>query len=132
MNGTSITSASGVTRAGFLAGLTLLATGFFRPARAQMPGMQGNSPILNLKQAPMARRVVAVQHCKYGALYTLTFVTGGKKAYAEINLRLKLDSTDNGPPAKQAVLLPAGMVGDRASLVFASLEDLTDLVKEQC
>ncbi len=94
--------------------------------------MQPAQPIPDLKQAPAAVRVVGVTHCGSGAIFHLKMQDGQTRPYAEINLRIKLDSTGNGPPAGMAILLPAGMTGDRASLVFHSLADVTALVREAC
>ncbi len=97
--------------------------------RAQMQAAQ---PIPDLKRAPAATRVVAVTHCDREAIYRLTMQDGQIRPFAEINLRIKVDSTDNGPPPGIAVLLPAGMTGDRATLVFRKLADVSRIVKDAC
>jgi cytochrome c len=39
---------------------------------------------------------------------------------------------ETGPPPGVAVLLGAGMRGDRGSVIFASLADLAAIVREKC
>src|SRR3546814_10232013 len=49
-----------------------------------------------------------------------------------MNVRLKLDTRDTGPEPGAPVIIGAGMMGDRVSIVFASLRDLNSLVEEAC
>jgi cytochrome c len=83
-----------------------------------------------LDAAPPAARVTGIRHCGDG--YVVATADGRESVYWEKNVRLKIDSVDTGPPPGIAVILSAGMQGDRSTVVFASLADLTALVSEGC
>ncbi|MDP7344655.1 MAG: cytochrome c family protein, partial [Alphaproteobacteria bacterium] len=57
---------------------------------------------------------------------------GRETPYWEKNIPLKIDSVASGPPSGIGVLLGAGMRGDRFSVIFSSLFDLTSLIQEKC
>lgn len=75
-------------------------------------------------------RVTAIRHC--GDSYFITAGDGRETPYWEKNIRLKIDSVETGPPAGTAVIIGAGMGGDRFSVIFSSLGDLDHLVTERC
>jgi cytochrome c len=80
--------------------------------------------------APPQMRVTAIRHC--GDSYFITTGDGRETPYWEKNIRLKIDSVETGPPAGVAVILGAGMGGDRFSVIFRNLADLDHLVTESC
>lgn len=84
----------------------------------------------DLKKAPPAGTVKAVRHC--GDTYFVTTADGMLHKIWEFNLRLKTDTSVTGPAPGKPVIVGAGMQGDRASIVFASLLEIGELVKEQC
>lgn len=84
----------------------------------------------DLKKAPPAGIVKTVRHC--GDTYFVTTADGILHKIWEFNLRLKTDTSVTGPAPGKPVIVGAGMQGDRASLVFASLSEIGELVKEQC
>jgi cytochrome c len=47
-----------------------------------------------------------------------------QQRYPEFNLRFKTDSSRNGPEAGKLARRYAGMRGDRAQVIFGSLDDL--------
>lgn len=75
-------------------------------------------------------RVTALRHC--GDSYFITTGDGRETPHWEKNIRLKIDSVETGPPSGVAVILGAGMGGDRFSVIFSSLADLDHLVTESC
>jgi cytochrome c len=83
-----------------------------------------------LREPPPAARIAAIRHC--GDSYFITTEDGRETPYWEKNIRLKIDSVETGPPPGVPVILQAGMGGDRFSLVFSSLADLTSIVEEKC
>lgn len=85
---------------------------------------------LDLKSAPPEGRVTAVRHC--GDTYTLTTADGRTEKIWEFNLRLKTDSSPLGPKPGEPVVIGAGMRGDRASLVFASPEEISAFIERAC
>lgn len=83
-----------------------------------------------VRDAPPRARVSAIRHC--GDSYFIKTEDGREKPYWEKNIRLKIDSMETGPSPGVAVLLGAGMRGDRGSVIFASLADLAAIVREKC
>lgn len=79
---------------------------------------------------PPEMRVTAIRHC--GDSYFVTTGDDRETPYWEKNIRLKIDSVETGPPAGTAVILGAGMGGDRFSVIFPSLTVLNNLVTEDC
>ena len=64
--------------------------------------------------------------------YTLKTGKGITHKIWEFNLRLKTDASDYGPAPGKPVLTGSGMMGDRASLVFASPGEISSFIKETC
>ena len=91
--------------------------------------LRGQAPE-SVRDATAQARVVAARHCSDG--YTIETEDGAQSVYWEKNIRLKIDSTETGPPPGVGVILGAGMHGDRYSLIFGSLADLKRLVSESC
>jgi cytochrome c len=75
-------------------------------------------------------QVKAMRHC--GGGYLVTTEDGIETPYWEKNVRLKIDSTETGPPEGVPVVLGAGMRGDRVSVIFGSLAELEDFIDEKC
>ncbi len=91
--------------------------------------LRGQAP-QPIGDAPDYARVTAVKHCGYG--YTIETADGASSVQWEKNIRLKIDSTETGPPPGAGVILGAGMQGDRYTVIFASVADLQRLVSETC
>jgi cytochrome c len=53
-------------------------------------------------------------------------------AFWERNLRIKTDSSENGPQKGAPALVGAGMMGDRADAVFAGPEEISEFIKSGC
>ena len=83
-----------------------------------------------IRDAPPAARVTAMRHC--GDSYFISTGDGRETPYWEKNIRLKIDSVETGPLPGVPVVLQAGMRGDRFSVVFSSLADLTSIIEEKC
>jgi cytochrome c len=83
-----------------------------------------------LKTAGPDERVTAIRHCKN--TFFVTTADGKERPFWELNLRLKVDSSATGPLGGKPVLLPAGMQGDRASLVFSTVAEIGNLIKQTC
>jgi cytochrome c len=73
--------------------------------------------------------ITAMRRCKDA--YLVSTADGVERAYWEHNVRLKIDTSERGP-GDQPVLLSSGMMGDRISIVFSSVDALTRSVAEQC
>ena len=50
----------------------------------------------------------------------------------ERNLRFKTDSSNEGPQKGAPAIVGAGMMGDRASLVFAAPAEISAWIDSQC
>ena len=83
-----------------------------------------------LGKAGPTELVTAARHC-HNSFFVITG-DGKQHAFWERNLRLKVDTSADGPKAGKPVLLSAGMQGDRASLVFSELPEIARLIEEKC
>jgi len=54
------------------------------------------------------------------------------RAFWERNLRLKTDSSKVGPQNGAPALVSAGMMGDRADVIFAAPEEISKMIAPQC
>lgn len=97
--------------------------------RAPAPGMAAR-PRMKLAALGREYRVRAIRYC--GDAYRVTTEAGDTFTIWEFNLRFKTDSSPDGPARGQPVLLRAGMMGDRAFLVFAAPEEISAAVRRQC
>lgn len=86
------------------------------------------SPDLSLVGAN--QRVRQIRHCRDA--YYVTTADGGRFPFWERNVRLKVDTSSRGPKKGEPVLLRSGMAGDRVSVVFSSLSEISRLVGESC
>jgi len=93
-----------------------------------MAGMRGGKA--DLRKAPPEAQVKALSHC--GDTYTVETADGKKNKVWEFNLRLKTDSSKFGPLPGNPVVVGAGMQGDRASIVFASPQEISGFIKTSC
>jgi cytochrome c len=99
-------------------------------APAQVQGMQMGGGVPNLKKLNPEQQVQKVTHC--GDTYKVTTANGKMRNFWERNLRLKTDSSSDGPAQGSPALLPAGMAGDRADVIFASPEEISGFIASQC
>lgn len=67
-----------------------------------------------------------------GDTYRVTTGDGKTRGFWERNLRLKTDSSEDGPQKGMPALVPAGMVGDRADVIFAAPEEISGFIKSEC
>lgn len=83
-----------------------------------------------LANAPEQARVTAIRHC--GDSYFISTADGVVTPFWEMNVRLKLDTRATGPRPGAPVVTGAGMLGDRVSVVFSSIEEIKRFVEEKC
>jgi len=86
--------------------------------------------IVDLKAVSPDHQVEGVNYCK--GTYRLKLKDGSTTDFKEFNLRFKTDSGPTGPNPGAPVLIPAGMAGDRAFLVFADLDEMKTALKKTC
>lgn len=95
-------------------------------SRDAVRGQKPNS----LKSAPPHAQVIQIRHCHDS--YFVTTADNTVTPYWEANVRLKLDTRETGPEPGQPAVVGSGMMGDRVSVVFARLEELTNFISEEC
>jgi cytochrome c len=84
----------------------------------------------DLKTEPAARQVRAIGFC--GDTYRVTTQDGAARGYWERNLRFETDRSARGPRPGAPVIMPAGMLGDRASVIFSRPEEIDSAIKHAC
>jgi cytochrome c len=95
-----------------------------------MGGMMGGRPDQNLRKLEPAIQVKAITYCH--DTYRVTTADGKTRAFWERNLRFKTDASKDGPQNGAPAILPAGMMGDRASVVFAAPDEISKLIEQRC
>jgi len=92
--------------------------------------MMGGRKVPNLKQLGSDARVQKITHCKDG--YRVTTADGKTRNFWERNLRFKTDASEDGPAKDTPAIVGAGMVGDRADVIFAQPEEIGRFIANQC
>jgi cytochrome c len=95
-----------------------------------MGGMMGRGPDTNLKKLEPGIQVKAITYCR--DTYRVTTADGKTRAFWERNLRFRTDSSKDGPEKGAPAIMPAGMMGDRASVIFAVPDEITKFVEPRC
>ena len=95
-----------------------------------MGGTMGGVRVPNLKRLDPEDRVQAVSFCK--DTYTITTADGRTRKFWERNLRLKTDSSGDGPQKNVPALVGAGMMGDRADVIFADPSEISAFIASRC
>jgi cytochrome c len=95
-----------------------------------MGGMMGGGKVPNLKKLYSAQQVQAITYCK--DTYTVTTANGMSRKFWERNLRLKTDASEDGPKKNAPALIDAGMMGDRADVIFADPSEISPFITQKC
>jgi cytochrome c len=95
-----------------------------------MMGQMGGGPAPNLRKLEPSNSVRSIRYC--GDTYKITTGDGETHDFWERNLRLKTDSSDEGPQPGAPAILDAGMMGDRASVIFATPEEISRFISREC
>ena len=95
-----------------------------------MGGMGSSGQAPNLKKLDPSDRVQAITYCK--DTYSVTTVNGETHKFWERNLRLKTDASDDGPEKNAPALVAAGMMGDRADVIFAEPSEISPFIAAKC
>jgi len=97
----------------------------------QMGGMMmGGGGVPNLKKLDPEDRVQSINHC--GDTYKVATADGKVRDFWERHLRFKTDISDEGPQKGAPALVGAGMMGDRADVIFASPDEISAFIAHQC
>ena len=95
-----------------------------------MGGMMGGGQVPNLKKLYSAQRVQGITYCK--DTYIVTTANGISRKFWERNLRLKTDASEDGPEKNAPALVNAGMMGDRADVIFADPSEISPFITPKC
>ena len=95
-----------------------------------MGGMMGSGSDPNLKHLAPERQVKAITHCH--DTYRVTTADGKTRAFWERNLRFMTDSGQDGPDKGAPAIMPAGMMGDRAAVIFADPQEIAGSIDSRC
>lgn len=95
-----------------------------------MMGMMGGGGVPNLKTLDPAERVQTITHCN--DTYAVTTANGQTRKFWERNLRLKTDASGEGPARNAPALISAGMMGDRADVIFADPSEISSFIASKC
>ena len=93
-------------------------------------GMNGGGQVPNLRKLDVENRVQSIRYCRDG--YKVTTADGKTRNYWERNLRFKTDASEEGPAKGAPAIVGAGMMGDRASVIFAGPEEISAFVHRGC
>jgi cytochrome c len=98
--------------------------------RGGQMGMMRSAAVPNLKKLDPDDRVQAISYCRDS--YRVTTADGKTHVFWERNLRLKTDSSGDGPEKGAPALVAAGMMGDRADVIFADPAEISALIVSKC
>ncbi len=96
----------------------------------QMGGMAMGGGVPNLKKLDPEDHVQSINHC--GDTYKVATADGKLRDFWERNLRFKTDVSDEGPQKGAPALVGAGMMGDRADVIFASPDEISGFIAHRC
>ena len=94
-----------------------------------MGGMMGGADP-NLRKLEPGVQVKAISYCR--DTYRVTTADGKTRAFWERNLRFRTDTSRDGPEKDSPALVPAGMMGDRASVIFSTPEEIMKFIERRC
>lgn len=95
-----------------------------------MGGMMRPPEPEDLKSVGPSHVVTAIRYCS--DTYRVTTADGETLPYWELNLRFKTDSTIKGPTKGKPAIMPAGMMGDRASVIFSDPTEISAVIEKKC
>jgi cytochrome c len=96
-----------------------------------MGGMMGGTAgVPDLKKIGPDETVSAISYCR--DTYHVATADGETHDFWERNLRFKTDSSEEGPNKGAPAIIGAGMMGDRASVVFAAPDEISGFIKHEC
>lgn len=93
-------------------------------------GMMGAPRLTDLKTVGPERQVTAIRYC--GDSYRVMTAAGELPPFWEVNLRFKTDSGETGPAKGRPAIIPAGMMGDRASVIFSDPAEISAFIRKRC
>jgi len=101
-----------------------------KDATAGMGMGAGGAPEQDLKALEPAHQVTAIRYCH--DTFHVSTGDGQIRDFWERNLRFQTDSSKRGPKPGAPVIVRAGMMGDRASVIFATPEEISGFIRHEC
>jgi cytochrome c len=95
-----------------------------------MGGMMGGGASQLLKNLLPGQLVTAIRYC--GDTYDVATADGEVLQFWEPNLRFKTDGSADGPEPGKPAIMPSGMLGDRASIIFAAPSEFGVFIQSRC
>jgi cytochrome c len=95
-----------------------------------MMGMISRGAVPNLKKLEPDERIQKITHCR--DTYQVTTADGTTRAFCERNLRFKTDVSEGGPEKGAPAIVAAGMMRDRADVIFDGPEEISGFIEQQC
>jgi cytochrome c len=93
-------------------------------------GMMGGQQVPDLKELGSEGHVQEVTYCK--DTYIVTTANGQTRKFWERNLRSMTDASGRGPAKNAPVIVGAGMMGDRADLIFSDPSEISSFIASKC
>jgi cytochrome c len=98
--------------------------------QGRMGGMMGGGADPNLRKLEPGVQVKTIGYCR--DTYRVTTADGRTRAFWERNLRFRTDTSQDGPEKDAPALLSAGMMGDRAAVIFSAPEEIMKFIERRC
>jgi cytochrome c len=95
-----------------------------------MGGMGTQRTAPKLKSVDASSRIKSITYCR--DTFHVTTEDGKSRDFWERNLRFKTDSSEDGPAKGSPAIVAAGMMGDRASVIFSAPEEISSFVVARC
>lgn len=84
----------------------------------------------NLRKLEPRTQVKSISYCR--DTYRVTTADGKTRAIWERNLRFRTDTSKDGPEKDAPAIVPAGMMGDRAAVIFSAPEEIMKFIERRC
>jgi cytochrome c len=84
----------------------------------------------DLKQLALSEQVKAIRSCRDS--YFVTTGDERTRAFWDQSLRFETDGSRFGPDSGKPAILPAGMFGDRATVIFSQPGEISGFIKQAC
>lgn len=88
------------------------------------------APPLNLRQLEPEREVTGIRSCRDS--YFVTTADGRTRPFWDQSLRFETDASPLGPSPGKPAILPSGMLGDRAAVIFGGSAEITPFIEQRC
>lgn len=116
-------------RAGLIAFLRAVSEAAKGGPKLEVPAGYTEAP-KDLKQLSPGEQVKAIKSCRDS--YFVTTADGKTRAFWDQSLRFETDASRFGPSSSVPAILPAGMFGDRAAVIFSAPEEIGTFIERAC